>query len=71
MLFFRLLTRIGATNLVLVTFLVPVSALLLDAAVLGERVAWNALAGMAVIALGLALLDGRILSLLRVRRTVQ
>ena len=68
LLFFRLLARIGATNLVLVTFLVPVSALLLDAAVLGERVTWNAAAGMAVIACGLGLLDGRLIARLRTRR---
>ena len=38
LMFFRLLARIGAVNLVLVTFLVPISALLLDTAVLGEAV---------------------------------
>ncbi len=68
-LFFRLLTRIGATNLVLVTFLIPISALLLDAAVLGERFGLNAVLGMVVIGIGLALVDGRILATLRPRRT--
>lgn len=59
-LFFRLLTRIGAVNLVLVTFLVPISALLLGAAVLGERITPNAVLGMAIIAAGLACIDGRL-----------
>ena len=44
------------------TFLVPVSALLLGAAVLmDEPVTWPALAGMALIAAGLACIDGRLL----------
>ncbi len=65
LLFFRLLARIGATNLVLVTFLVPISALLLDAAVLGERIGPSAIAGMVLIALGLACIDGRLLRSVR------
>ena len=57
--YFRLLARAGATNLSLVTFLIPVSATLLGTTVLGERLAPHHLAGMAVIALGLAAIDGR------------
>jgi drug/metabolite transporter (DMT)-like permease len=60
LLFFRLLARIGATNLVLVTFLVPISALLLEAVVQGEAITTQALAGMALIAAGLACIDGRL-----------
>lgn len=60
--FFDLLARNGATNLTLVTFLVPISALLLGAVVLDEAVTWNALAGMALIAAGLAAIDGRLLT---------
>lgn len=63
LIFFDLLARAGATNLTLVTFLVPVSALLLGAAVLGEPVGWPALGGMALIACGLAAIDGRLLTL--------
>jgi drug/metabolite transporter (DMT)-like permease len=59
LLFFDLIARAGANNTALVTLLVPVSALLLGAAVLGEPVTWNALAGMALIAAGLAAIDGR------------
>jgi len=60
-LYFAVLARAGATNLLLVTFLLPVTALLLGALVLGEAVSARALAGMAVIGLGLAAIDGRLL----------
>jgi drug/metabolite transporter (DMT)-like permease len=64
-LFFRILASAGATNVSLVTLLVPVSAIALGAAVLGEAVELRQLAGMALIALGLAVIDGRILALAR------
>jgi drug/metabolite transporter (DMT)-like permease len=55
------MARAGATNAMLVTLLVPVTALLLGTAVLGEVLAMRHLAGMAVIGLGLLLIDGRVL----------
>ncbi len=64
-LYFRILAAAGATNLLLVTFLLPVTAVLLGALVLGERLAPRHLAGMALIGLGLAVIDGRITHLLR------
>jgi drug/metabolite transporter (DMT)-like permease len=60
-LYFAILARVGATNLLLVTFLLPASALLLGALVLGESVTSRAVAGMALIGLGLAAIDGRLL----------
>lgn len=63
--YFRLLATAGATNLLLVTFLIPVSALLLGGFVLGERPDWTSFAGMALIFLGLAAVDGRLLARLR------
>jgi drug/metabolite transporter (DMT)-like permease len=60
LIFFDLLVRVGPANLALVTLLVPVSALLLGAIVLGERVGLPALAGMALIFAGLAVSDGRL-----------
>jgi drug/metabolite transporter (DMT)-like permease len=60
--YFRLLATAGATNLLLVTFLMPVSALLLGGLVLGERPDGTSLAGMALIFLGLAAVDGRLLA---------
>ncbi len=58
-LFFTILKRSGATNIVLVTFLVPVSAILLGAAFLNERLGPQHAFGMLAIGLGLALIDGR------------
>jgi drug/metabolite transporter (DMT)-like permease len=60
-LFFRILSTAGATNLMLVTFLIPVSAILLGALVLGEQLQGKHLIGMAMIALGLAAIDGRLM----------
>jgi drug/metabolite transporter (DMT)-like permease len=59
-LFFRVLAEGGATNTALVTQLVPVMAILLGAGVLGEALLPRHLAGMALIACGFALLDGRL-----------
>ncbi|WP_283195613.1 DMT family transporter [Rhizobium sp. AN80A] len=67
-LFFRILATAGATNLMLVTFLIPVSAILLGAAILGEQLQAKHLIGMTMIAIGLAAIDGRVFS--RVRRRV-
>ncbi len=59
-LYFRLIASAGATNALLVTFLVPVTAILLGVSILGEVLEPRHLAGMAMIAAGLALIDGRI-----------
>ncbi len=59
--YFRILASAGATNLLLVTFLIPVSAILLGVMVLSERLTAAQLAGMGLIALALAAIDGRIL----------
>ena len=58
--FFRILARAGATNLLLVTFLIPVSALLLGIAFLGETMSAHQLMGMLLVGLGLAAIDGRL-----------
>ena len=62
LIFFRLLARAGATNVGLVTFLIPVSAILLGVLVLGETLAARHLAGMSLIGAGLILIDGRVVS---------
>jgi drug/metabolite transporter (DMT)-like permease len=59
-LFFRLLERVGATNTMLVTFLIPVTAILLGWLVLHETLAPQHAIGMALIALGLVAVDGRV-----------
>ena len=58
--YFRILATAGATNLMLVTFLIPVSALILGTTILGELLTSGQLAGMALIGLGLATIDGRL-----------
>ena len=59
--YFRVLSTAGATNILLVTFLIPVSAILLGVLVLGERLGWNAVGGMVLIFSGLIVIDGRLL----------
>ena len=58
-LYFRILATAGATNLLLVTFLIPVSAILLGTLFLGEVLTPRQFAGMALIGAGLAAIDGR------------
>ncbi|MDA0229942.1 MAG: DMT family transporter [Proteobacteria bacterium] len=62
-LYFRILATAGATNLMLVTFLIPVSAIILGAAFLAERLQVNHFIGMAIIGIGLGAIDGRLLKL--------
>lgn len=69
LLFFRILATAGATNISLVTFLVPVSAILLGVLILGERLAASDFVGFALIGIGLAAIDGRPLRWLRGART--
>lgn len=59
--FFRILSMAGATNLLLVTFLIPVSAILLGWLFMNEQLALRHFIGMAGIAAGLAAIDGRLL----------
>ncbi|MEL6198261.1 MAG: EamA family transporter, partial [Pseudomonadota bacterium] len=66
---FRILAAAGAGNVMLVTLLVPPSAILLGWAFLGERLELQHMAGMALIGLGLVWLDGRLPGLLRPQRT--
>lgn len=64
-LFFSIVKASGATNASLVTLIVPVSAVLLGTIFLNEKLAVQDIAGMALIALGLLIIDGRILALSR------
>ena len=61
LLYFHLLAAVGATNVLLVTFLIPISALLLGVGVLGEEIRLTEYAGMSCIFLGLIIIDGRTL----------
>ena len=62
--YFKMLASAGVTYISLCTFLIPVFALFLGAIFLHEQVTTQAIAGMAIIALGLAAIDGRIARLL-------
>ncbi len=67
-LFFRILSSSGATNVVLVTFLAPVTASFLSWLILDEQLQAKHFIGMACIGLGLAIIDGRLWS--RLKRTI-
>src|SRR5262245_58509116 len=59
-LFFEILRTSGAGNVSLVTLIVPVNATLLGTLVLGEPLLARHIVGIAAVALGLALIDGRL-----------
>ncbi len=65
LLYFRILASSGATRAALVTFLVPVSALLLGLVFLGEPIAPRDGPAILLVAAGLAITDGRLLRLFR------
>jgi drug/metabolite transporter (DMT)-like permease len=70
-LYFRLIATSGATNALLVTLLVPPVAILLGGLFLSETLAPQDFVGLVLIALGLAAIDGRVLSLLSARRRLR
>jgi drug/metabolite transporter (DMT)-like permease len=59
--YFRVLATAGPTNVLLVTFLIPLSAILLGVMVLGERLKWNSFAGLGLIFIGLVAIDSRLI----------
>ena len=58
-LYFRILEMAGSSNLMLVTIIVPVFAVMLDAILLQQLISLNTLIGFGVVAFGLLILDGR------------
>jgi drug/metabolite transporter (DMT)-like permease len=60
--FFRISATAGPSNVMLVTLLIPVTATALGAAFLGEALKANEIAGALIIASGLLIIDGRLLS---------
>ena len=67
-LYFKLIDSAGATNALLVTLLVPPTSILLGSTFLHEKLAPQDFAGLSLIALGLAAIDGRLFSLVSARR---
>jgi drug/metabolite transporter (DMT)-like permease len=63
-LYFAILARAGAANLMLVTLLIPPFAIGLGALILGEKMEPEAFIGFAIIAIGFAVTDGRLFSIL-------
>lgn len=59
LMYFRVLARAGATNALIVTYLNPVSAILLGIVLLHETIDVRQLAGLAAIFVGVAAIDGR------------
>ena len=64
MIYFRILALAGASNLMLVTIIVPIFAVTLDAIFLSQWVSVREMLGFGIIAIGLAVMDGRVLSYL-------
>jgi drug/metabolite transporter (DMT)-like permease len=58
--FFQIVRRSGASNVMLVTLLIPVTAILLGYLVLGEHISFREIAGALVIGSALLLIDGRV-----------
>jgi drug/metabolite transporter (DMT)-like permease len=63
--FFQILRRSGSTNVMLVTLLIPVTAIVLGYLVLGERISPREIVGALVIGSALLLIDGRVLGFVR------
>ena len=62
--FFRIIGRSGAANVLLVTMLIPVSAIVMGYFILGEAVQAREIVGALIIGAALAIIDGRFLNLL-------
>ncbi len=59
-LYFRVLASAGATNVLLVNFFVPIPAIVLGVTVLGEAMKGTHYIGLALLVVGLSLVDGRL-----------
>ncbi len=62
MLYYYLLSTVGVANVTLVTLIIPVFAIFLGAAILGEKLHIHEFIGFALLALGLIIIDGRVFS---------
>jgi drug/metabolite transporter (DMT)-like permease len=59
--FFHIIAKAGVANVQLVTMIIPVSAILMGYAVLGETLDWQEILGALIIIGALAIIDGRLL----------
>lgn len=60
LLFYRLISDVGATTASMVTYLIPVVAVLLGVAVQNDPLTWNVFVGAAIVVVSAALAEGRI-----------
>ena len=60
-LYFKILQSTGAGNLLICTIIIPPSAILLNAIILGENINITELFGLTIIIFGLIILDGRLI----------
>jgi drug/metabolite transporter (DMT)-like permease len=65
LIFFKIVQSAGPSAVLLVTMLIPISAVLMGAVVLGEDVTASEIVGAAMICAGLGIIDGRILNWIR------
>lgn len=65
LLYYRILAMAGSGNLMLVTLMIAPVAIVAGALILGEKLATHAYAGFALLAFGLAVIDGRLLRRVR------
>lgn len=68
LIYFKVLASAGATNILLVTFLIPLSAIMLGFLFLDERLSMSIFWGMGLIFLGLIAIDGRVLKKLSIKK---
>lgn len=68
-LFYRILALAGAGNLSLVTIIVPVFAVMIDGLFLDRWIGPEAIAGFLIVAVGLAVVDGRLVAIITRRLT--
>ena len=59
--YFKILVSTGAGNLLICTIIIPPSAILLNAIIIGELINVNEFIGLIVIIIGLLILDGRLI----------
>ncbi len=69
--FFKILVRAGASNVMLVTLLIPVTALLLGNIFLGESIRVKEIFGAVIIGSGLLFIDGRVINWLTGKRSAE
>lgn len=68
LIYFRILATAGASNLLLVTFLIPITAIVLGTIAFAERLTSYQLIGTATVFIGLLVTDGRVAQLIKRRR---